>query len=1087
MILNFFVTRYIGEIADFVEREVCEVLGVKKEIETLHRRLDTIKGYLQEADRKRRDSAAIDAWVRKLKDVMYDADDVMDLCMMEGGRLLEAPRSASAVSSPLRFVSSCFRCAKYRHEIAGRIKSLDDRLKKMAEDNSIISTLQRTIQEPQIYETVSHATSHLEVEEDIVGEQIEVAAENLISLILEADQQKCRVFGIVGMGGIGKTTLARKIFNDERIKDNFPIRKWLYIPKDYSDTDLLKELIRCAAERSEGGEPKAETFKGKSRAELEPKLASLLTSKFFLVLDDVWSANVWTDLLRRPTITGEASSTILVTTRTVNVAKIMKCRYTHPVEKMDEESGWKLLRGIVFEAGEEAEIAGLEDTGTRIVEMCDGLPLAIKAMGGVLIPKERTKAEWENVLRSDGWSINRPDEELPRALYLSYEDLPPHLKQCFLYCSLYPEKSDLYYKEIVRLWVAEGLILKQGDRLVEYIAEEYYRKLVCRSLLQVNPSYADHSYFSMHDLYRTLGANLMQEEGISIVHGRTLTTNTNTKIRRLSVSKMGHRLELPDEVMRQKCLRTLILADSCNTHTIEENLLRSLPHLRVLDLTNTSIEGIPDFIGDLLHLRYLNLNGTSVQEIPESIGRLANLQTLNVSECESLRKLPMAITRLHNLRCLHMEQTPLTHIPKGIRKLDEVNNLQGFVVGHEDPTKPGQGCALEELQSLCKLSCLSISSLERAVAGASVLAEKPFLKELTLGWTPPAGGEDEDEDDGDADDGEDREDEEDKGDNTRVEGATWSEEQIQGAEKICNELSPPSSLRDLALEQFPGRQFPSWMMSTSLGELFPDLLYLELSDFPSCTDLPPLGTLPKLKFLNISGAKALKTIGPEFVGHSSLAFPKLESLQFINMPKWEEWSLGWADEAGNETQLKLLPNLKNCLLKDCPKLKALPQGLSYATNLKGLSLRQTHELREITNLPLADKLEVTNNMMLSRISDLSAVKYLKLYYDCPSLENVENLDSLRHLFVKCPPTMTHLPPWLSGLIDERQSAPAAQWSFSKFELQCNLVLLKSCLRGHQNWHIIQRIPNVKIQTFSGNEYMRYVKDTDMYDTNVLQS
>ena len=151
------------------------------------------------------------------------------------------------------------------------------------------------------------------------------------------------------MGGIGKTTLARKIYNEQRIKDNFPISKWLYVSKDYSEIELLKELVRCAAEG-------AESFKGESMSELEPKLASLLTKNLFLVLDDVWSATVWNDFLRRPLSKGEGSCTILVTTRKESVLIGIRHSYIHQVEKMDENSGRMFLRKIVFEAGEEDDM-----------------------------------------------------------------------------------------------------------------------------------------------------------------------------------------------------------------------------------------------------------------------------------------------------------------------------------------------------------------------------------------------------------------------------------------------------------------------------------------------------------------------------------------------------------------------------------------------------------------------------------------------------------------------------------------------------------------------------------------------------------
>ncbi|XP_042378562.1 putative disease resistance protein At3g14460 isoform X2 [Zingiber officinale] len=658
-------------------------------------------------------------------------------------------------------------------------------------------------------------------------------------------------------------------------------------------------------------------------------------------------------------------------------------------------------------------------------------------------------------------------------------------------------------------WIAEGLIMDEQDKLrmdlpteklrtMEDIGDEIYRELLGRNLLEANEYEESKNFFSMHDHFRSLCANLMREEGILYRHGREFKAGDIVKIRRLSVSYMGPNLVLPDQIIRQACLRTLILTDSPKTKTIEDRVLQALPCLRVLDLTKTSIEKIPDCIGDLLHLRYLDLDGTNIREIPTTIGNLVNLQSLNISDCEFLERLPVSITKLHNLRSLNMNDCPLlTYVPKGIGKLENFYSLDGFIVGQNDSASE-EGCDLEELKNLSELRILSIYRLDRAAGGASALANKPFLKVLMLSWMQP--DEEEEEEDGrwvevkaneEADgDGKDdgsgqgteiKEEEEDVNEEVEREEEEkgWSEEQISKAERICNEMAQPSStLFQLHLGEYPGRQFPSWMASSSLAESFPNLAYLNLFGLPCCAELLPLGTLPQLKYLRIKSASAITTIGSQFLGSRSSAFPKLQVLIFNDMPAWEEWTFN-----GTPLAVKLFPSLRECVIIDCPELRALPEGLHRATNLYRVCLRQTYELGEIENLTLAYRLEVTNGIGLKKISNIPSLRYLRVG-NCPNLECVENLGKLQHLVVIYSVETEQLPQWLRGLIEQHNNTASTHRSFRKFEMHCNLSLLKSCLEGNENWDIVKQIPNVKVQTYSGQEYMRYTKDPYNYDANI---
>ncbi|XP_074560787.1 putative disease resistance protein RGA1 [Curcuma longa] len=504
VVLDFFVKRYLDQLSDFMEGEIGKVIGVEEEIKKIRDKLSRISPYIQDAEKKRRTDPVIDSWVKQLKDIMYDVEDILELCLIKDGRLLAAhPCSCSGVHSPINLLASCFQRCKFRRDIWNKIKKVNDRLEAIKEVNTLVLGGLVAAQKNSV--TTLSSTSHIFVATDIVGTQIEEAAQNLISK-MENSKKNCSVFGISGMGGMGKTTLEKKIFgNDEMVKKQFKKQVWLHVSKDYSQIGILKQALRGIGGHDDGLQ---------SRAEVEGQIVPLLSESLLLVLDDIWSADVWMDLLRNVILNGSGRRVILFTTRHENVARAMRADFVHHVEKMHEDSGWELIRKIVFGDEEDVIISELKEVGMKIVRKCDGLPLAIIVIAGVLFHKEKSKRKWKKVVESKLWSIKEIDAELSNALYLSYEDLPSHLKQCFLSCAFYRDIS--FRLDIIPLWLSEGFVIEQSDNLMENIAEGYYKELIARNLLQTSQTFIADYEFVMHDVLRSFGQKLMEEEGIII-------------------------------------------------------------------------------------------------------------------------------------------------------------------------------------------------------------------------------------------------------------------------------------------------------------------------------------------------------------------------------------------------------------------------------------------------------------------------------------------------------------------------------------------------------------------------------------------
>ncbi|KAL1172057.1 hypothetical protein V6Z11_A05G323500 [Gossypium hirsutum] len=662
-------------------------------------------------------------------------------------------------------------------------------------------------------------------------------------------------------------------------------KAWVCVSEEFDAFKVTKTILE---------EMKCSCDGNQNLNQLQLKLEEQLSGKkYLIILDDVWNKNYfhWKELAS-PFTSRAKNSKIIVTTRDENVAAIMRNVPTYHLDVLSDDNCWKLFAKHAFDGSSPAKHPDLMAIGEAIVKRCGGLPLAAKALGG-LLRCEPDADEWNKILHSNFWDIPNDATNILPALTLSYHYLHSHLKRCFAYCSIFPKDYEFEKEELIQLWMAEGLLeLPKDNGDLEERGNEYFKDLRLRSFFQ--QSKGKKSCFIMHDLISDL-AKSVTGEFISRLEGSGGGSCVITEKTR-HMSNVQERYDVWQKfqsLAKAKGLGTFLNTKSFRWPLyVSDVLMHDLmvkSNLRVLSLANYgNIKELPEDIGNLKHLRNLNLSKTSIKRLPNSLCALYNMQALKLWGCKYLVDLPRDMGRLINMLYLDIKGTKLARMPEGMGRLKDLQIVTDFVLGFQ------AGSRINELGKLKHLrGRLSISGLKNVASAMDAkdanLKDKVDLKKLKLRW-----GKDNDID------GDSRHDRE-----------------------VLEQLERHTNLEHLVIESYKGTRFPEWVGHSS----FSNIVSLGLHDCKFCISLPPLGQLSSLKSLSMSGLSGVFIVGDEFYGNGHASTKLFQSLEMLsNRAEWEEWYC-WSDEA--------LPLLQELCIRDCPKLtKSLPKHLPCLKKLK---------------------------------------------------------------------------------------------------------------------------------------------------------
>ncbi|XP_057741729.1 putative disease resistance protein At3g14460 [Arachis stenosperma] len=825
-------------------------------VERLKISLHAAEALVGDAEYKQLCNQAVKDWLNSLRDAVYMADDLLDAVLTKAATQME-----------VRSFWPSFLLNRER-EMVDKMEEVVRRIEFLEKQKDFLS-LEKTTEKNFLSWRIP-STSLVDGNKILGREKDE---QEIIKILDDNREHQLSVIPIVGIGGVGKTTLAQWVYNNQMLMDEFQIKKWVCVSESFNIFEVTKNIIG----QDVGNIHDLDSL----QLALKEKLSN---KKFFIVLDDVWSddPHVW-EQFRIPFQYGAKGSTILVTTRVKQVASIVQTCTPYILSELSDDCCWSVFANNACFPKSNGSSA-LEEIGRKIANKCKGLPLAAETLGRMLRMKHDVK-EWEAVLINDIWEFSVKNSKIIPALLISYFHLPAYLKRCFIYCSLYPKDYWFSKDELVLLWMAEDLLRppnkREGESL-EQVGYKCFEELASRLFFKpqndIFQSYVMHDL--MHDLALFLAGDFYCrfEELGDVEHMCTQT-------RHLSYESLSHlNSKNLDSISKAESLRTFLAINfsshSDNIDGVTCTLISKLKYLRVLSFF--SFEGLnvlPNSIGELTYLRYLNLSRTNIRTLPESLCDLYNLQTLKLDECSRLTVLPNSMHKLVNLLHLCIWGTSLEEMPRKMSKLKQLHILSYFIVGkHEDN-------GIQELGGLLNLNgFIEIKKLENVVdvkeAKSARIIDKKHIDSLWLEWSS-----------GD-----------DMVSNTQTE------------REILDSLQPHNGLKMLRINGYKGTIFPNWVGHCS----YQNMTHVSLASCNNCCMLPSLGQLPSLKSLGIQGFGQLKSIGMEFYKnegnyHSSpfAAFPSLETLEIWDMACLEEWHL-----PDSET----FPQLRELRISSCPML-----------------------------------------------------------------------------------------------------------------------------------------------------------------------
>ncbi|KAG4950195.1 hypothetical protein AAZX31_15G217700 [Glycine max] len=479
MVADAFVSNFVQMTIDSLASRFKDYFrGRKLNKELLSKmkvKLQAIDVLADDAELKQFRDARVRDWLFKAKDVLFEAEDLLEEIDYELPKC-----QVEAESQPiLNKVSNFFKpssLSSFGKEIESRmeqiLKDLDD-----LESQSGYLGLTRTSgvgvgsgSGSIVLEKLPSASSV--VESDIYGRDDD---KKLIFHWITSDtDEKLSILSIVGMGGLGKTTLAQLVYNDPRIVSKFDVKAWICVSEEFDVFNVSRAILDTITDSTDHGRVLEIV-----QRRLKEKLAD---KKFLLVLDDVWNVSrpKW-EAVQNALVCGAQGSKILVTTRSQKVASTMRSEQYH-LQELQEDYCWKLSATHAFGGGNPQLNPECNEIGMKIVEKCRGLPLALKSMGSLLHNKSFV-SDWENILKSEMWEIE--DSEIVPALALSYHHLPPHLKTCFAYCALFPKDYEFDKECLIQLWMAENFLkCHQGSKSPEEVGQQYFNDLLSRSFFQ---------------------------------------------------------------------------------------------------------------------------------------------------------------------------------------------------------------------------------------------------------------------------------------------------------------------------------------------------------------------------------------------------------------------------------------------------------------------------------------------------------------------------------------------------------------------------------------------------------------------------